>query len=46
MTRAAAKTRTGPALTVAMEQHFPKTRRIIEDTLAGLILPPPMRIFL
>jgi methyltransferase (TIGR00027 family) len=45
MTRAAGKTGTGPAATVAIEQHFPRGQRIIEDNLAYSILPFAMRAF-
>jgi methyltransferase (TIGR00027 family) len=43
VTQAAAKTGVGPTVTVAVEQHFPKDQRIIEDNLAYSILPFPMR---
>ena len=39
MTRAAAKTGSGPMMMVAVEQYFPKKQRIIEDSLAYQILP-------
>jgi methyltransferase (TIGR00027 family) len=39
MTRAAAKTGAGPTMMVAVEQYFPKNKRITEDDLAYLILP-------
>jgi methyltransferase (TIGR00027 family) len=43
MTQAAAKTGSGPTVTVAIEQHFPEGQRIIEDKLAYSILPFSMR---
>jgi methyltransferase (TIGR00027 family) len=45
MTQAAAKTGLGPTSGVAVEQHFPKTQRILEDELAYHILPFSMRAF-
>ncbi len=39
MARAAAKTGAGPTMLVAIEQYFPKSERIIDDNLAGKILP-------
>jgi methyltransferase (TIGR00027 family) len=43
MSRAAAKTGTGPATMVAIEQHFPEDRRIVDDAVAPRILPLGMR---
>lgn len=45
MTKAAAKTGVGPTTLVAIEQHFPRNQRIIEDDLAYRILPFNMRTF-
>jgi methyltransferase (TIGR00027 family) len=45
MSQAAAKTGAGPTVMVAVEQHFPKDQRIIEDNLAHTILPFPTRAF-
>ena len=45
MTRAAAKTGTGPATMVAIEQHFPEDRRIVDDALSHRILPLGMRAY-
>jgi methyltransferase (TIGR00027 family) len=45
VTRAAAKTGAGPIATVAVEQHFPESQRIVDDSLAYSILPLPMRAF-
>lgn len=45
MAKAAAKTGLGPIASVAIEQHFPKKQRIIEDDLAFQILPAGMRAF-
>lgn len=45
MTHAAAKTGSGPVAMVAIEQHFPKDRRIIDDVLAYRILPLGMRAY-
>lgn len=45
MTKAAAKTGIGPTTLVAIEQHFPKKQRIIEDDLAYRILPFSMKVF-
>jgi len=45
MTRAAAKTGSGPTAMVAIEQHFPKDRRIVVDDLAYRILPRGMRSY-
>lgn len=39
MAKAAAKTGAGPTVLVAVEQYFPKRERIIDDDLAGKILP-------
>ena len=43
MTQAAARTGSGPTVSVAIEQHFPESQRIIEDKLAYSILPFSMR---
>jgi len=45
MSKAAAKTGSGPMTVVAIEQHFPKDQRIIEDDQAYRILPFGMRAF-
>jgi methyltransferase (TIGR00027 family) len=45
MTQAAAKTGLGPTAMVAIEQHFPKDRRIVVDDLAHRILPLGMRAY-
>jgi methyltransferase (TIGR00027 family) len=45
MARAAAKTGSGPMVVVAIEQHFPKDQRIVDDDLANRILPFSMRAF-
>jgi methyltransferase (TIGR00027 family) len=45
MTQAAASTGVGPTVTVAVEQHFPKGQRIVEDNFAYSILPSSMRAF-
>lgn len=45
MTKVAAKTSLGPAVTIAIEQFFPEKQRIIEDDLAYKILPIGMRAF-
>ena len=45
MTVAAAKTGVGPTMAVALDQHFPADRRIVDDDLAVRILPPGMRAF-
>lgn len=45
MTNAAAKTGAGPMLMAAVEHHFPEGQRIIDDALAGPILPFAMRAF-
>lgn len=37
--KAAAKTGAGPTTMVAVEQYFPRGKRILEDDLAGRILP-------
>jgi len=39
MTTKAAKTGPGPTLMVALEQHFPENKRLIQDNLAPRILP-------
>jgi methyltransferase (TIGR00027 family) len=43
MARAAAKTGAGPTVTLAVEQFFPKDRRIVDDELAVRILPLGLR---
>jgi methyltransferase (TIGR00027 family) len=45
LAKPAAKTGIGPTALVAIEQLFPKNRRIIEDDLAYQILPFGMRAF-
>jgi len=45
MTQGAAKTGAGPTATVAVEQQFPASQRILEDHLAYRILPLNMRVF-
>lgn len=45
MSQAAGKTGPGPTATVAIEQHFPRQQRIIEDHLAHQMLPAGMRAF-
>lgn len=45
MTRAAAKTGSGPVTMVAIEQHFPEDRRIVGDALAHRILPLGMKAY-
>ena len=45
MTQEAAKTGAGPTVMVAVEQHFPEDKRIIEDDLAYGILPLGTRAF-
>jgi methyltransferase (TIGR00027 family) len=45
MSQAAGKTGVGPTVSVAVEQHFPLTERILHDDLAYSILPAPMRAF-
>jgi methyltransferase (TIGR00027 family) len=44
MTKAAAKTGADPIFIVAVEQFFPKDKRIIEDDLALQILPLSIRV--
>lgn len=41
----AAQTGSGPTTLVAIEQHFPKNRRIIHDDLAYQILPFGIRVY-
>ncbi len=43
MAQKAAETGSGPAVVVAVEQHFPEGTRLIDDDLAGRILPAGMR---
>ena len=45
MTRAAAKTGLGPTAMVAIEQYFPKEKRIVDDALAHHVLPSGMRAY-
>ena len=45
MAKKAAETATGPAASVAIEQHFPEGTRLIDDDLAGRILPAGMRFW-
>lgn len=45
MAQKAADTGTGPTLIVAIEQHFPEGERIINDDLAGKILPFGMKVY-
>ena len=45
MTRAAAKTGSGPVTMVAIEQYFPKEKRIVDDALAHHVLPSGMRAY-
>ncbi|UCH11540.1 MAG: SAM-dependent methyltransferase [Fidelibacterota bacterium] len=45
MSKAAARTGSGPMVTVAIEQHFPKDQRITDDDQAYPILPFGMRAF-
>ncbi len=46
MTQQAAKTGSGPTVTVAIEQFFPPEQRIIHDDLAYQIVPLSMRAFI
>ncbi len=46
MAERAAKTGTGPTALVAIEQYFPKSKRIIEDNLAYRILPSGIGILI
>jgi methyltransferase (TIGR00027 family) len=45
MTKKAADTGSGPAVVVAIEQNFPKDERLINDDLAGKILPSGMKVY-
>src|ERR1700746_1161261 len=45
MSRAAAKTGMMPTVLVAVEQYYPKTERVIEDSLALRMLPLRAKIF-
>ena len=45
MANVAAKTGLGPAIFVAIEQHYPENKRIISDHLASSMLPSGMRTF-
>jgi len=45
MAKKAAETGSGPAVVVAIEQHFPEGARLIDDDLAGRILPAGMRFW-
>ncbi|NJN17609.1 MAG: SAM-dependent methyltransferase [Oscillochloris sp.] len=46
MSQAAGKTGVGPAVSVAIEQHFPPQQRIITDHLARSIVPFGMRLII
>jgi len=46
MTRAAARTGTGPIAMVAVEQRFPSDQRLIADDLARSIVPSGTRVAL
>jgi len=45
MAKKAAETGSGPAVVVAIEQHFPEGTRLINDDLAGQILPFGMKVY-
>ena len=45
MAKKAAETGSGPAVVVAIEQHFPEGMRLINDDLAGQILPFGMKVY-
>jgi len=45
MSQAAAKTALGPIAMVAVEQHFPRNQRVIDDEFAYRILPFGARLF-
>ncbi|MFN0156507.1 MAG: SAM-dependent methyltransferase [Bacteroidota bacterium] len=45
MSRKAIQTGVGPTALVAIEQHYPKSQRIIEDDLSYRVLPLGMRSF-
>lgn len=45
MTQQAAKTGVGPTTLVAIEQHFPRQQRILDDDLAYRILPLRLKAF-
>ncbi len=45
MAKKAAETGTGPAVVVAIEQNFPEDTRLINDDLAGRILPFGARVW-
>jgi len=45
VTQKAANTGSGPTAVVAMEQNFPEGTRLINDDMAGRILPFSMRIY-
>jgi methyltransferase (TIGR00027 family) len=45
MAKAAAQTGAGPTFMVAVEQHFPPQQRLIDDAVAGMILPAGGRAF-
>ena len=45
MTQQAAKTGVGPTVFVAIEQHFPKDVRILQDSMAYHILPPGVKAY-
>lgn len=44
MTKAAGKTGVGPTVSVAIEQHFPKAERLIDDGFAYWMVPAGMRM--
>lgn len=46
MTRTAAQTGPGPMSVIALEQTFPRAQRVLDDELAGRILPFALRAFL
>jgi len=46
MSKAAERTGAGPMFAVAVEQYFPREKRLIEDDLAASVIPPPVRYLL
>ncbi|MEJ2678841.1 MAG: SAM-dependent methyltransferase [Gemmatimonadota bacterium] len=46
MSRAAAQTGPGPMSVIALERTFPEAQRVVDDDLAGRILPFGLRAFL
>ncbi|MEJ2186404.1 MAG: SAM-dependent methyltransferase [Gemmatimonadota bacterium] len=46
MSRAAAQTGPGPMSVIAIERTFPPEQRVVDDELAGRILPFGLRVFL